>query len=390
MALKVLVTGAAGFVGSAMCAALHEHGIAYVAAIRERRTAPGERRAQAIAGAGVRYGERQVEVGNIGADTDWRAALAGCNTVVHLAARVHMMDDRAADKLAAFREVNVDATIHLARQAAALGVRRFVFVSSIKVNGEQTGIAAHPGPFTAGDTPAPQDAYGQSKLEAETALAKLAAATGMELVIVRPPLVYGPGVRANFASLMGIVARGLPLPFGRVDNRRSMVAVDNLVDLLVVCATDPRAAGQVFLVSDDDDVSLRRLILAIAAPMGKKPRLLPVPVFLMRLAARLLGKGGAASRVFGSLQVDIAPTKARLDWKPVIGLEAAMQKTVAHFLARQASGQGGNTRAAGVESAGGAQGDPGATNSAGVARRASGEVGETPMTGRTGESDGKS
>ncbi|MGI4848231.1 MAG: UDP-glucose 4-epimerase family protein [Janthinobacterium lividum] len=323
MALKVLVTGAAGFVGAAMCTALREHGISYRGAVRR---AAADRRTGSEVG---------IEVGNIDAGTDWRAALAGCDTVVHLAARVHMMEDDASDKLAAFRAVNVEATMNLARQAIKAGVKRFVFVSSVKVNGEQTGIGGQVQTFSALDQPAPQDPYGVSKLEAELALRELSSQSGLELVIVRPPLVYGPGVRANFKKLIELVQRGLPLPFGRVANQRSMVALDNLVDLLVVCASDPRAAGQVFMVSDGQDVSLPDLIRLIAGALGKQAFLVPVPVCLMSAAATVLGKRASVARLFGSLQVDLQPTRTRLDWTPVVTMEEAMQETVAAFLADQ-------------------------------------------------------
>ena len=194
----------------------------------------------------------------------WTPALQGIDAVIHCAARVHVMDERAADPLAEFRAVNVEATRHLAQQAAAAGVRRFVFVSSIKVNGEETT----PGrPFTADAEPQPQDPYGQSKLEAERALFEIARQTGLEVVVVRPPLVYGPGVKANFASLMRALQRRLPLPFGSIDNRRSLVARDNLVDLLVLCTRHPAAAGQVFLVSDGEDLSTAQLCRGLSRAM---------------------------------------------------------------------------------------------------------------------------
>jgi len=314
----ILVSGANGFVGTALCAALRARGERVVAACRR---------------AG---GPDQVGVGELGGDTDWRAALAGCDRVIHLAARVHVMDDASADPMAAYRAVNVDATMALARQAAAGGVRRFVFVSSIKVNGEATTAR----PFRAGDTPAPCDPYGQSKLEAELALTRFAADSGMEVVIVRPPLVYGPGVKANFANLLRLVKLGVPLPFGRVRNRRSMVSLDNLVDLLMVCADHPAAAGRTFLVSDGEDLSTSGLVTLIGRAFGRAPLQLPVPVGLMAGAARLAGRGAVAERLFGSLQVDIAATASSLDWTPPFSAAAGIEKTVAHFLA---SGKKGST-----------------------------------------------
>lgn len=307
---KILVTGANGFVGSALCATLAERDISYTAALRSKGG-----------------GAHDVAVGDLNAMTDWSHALDGCDSVVHLAARVHVMHDTSSNPLTAFRLVNVDATMNLARQAVAAGVKRFVFVSSIKVNGEATTDR----PFTAFDRPAPDDPYGQSKLEAETALQELARQTGLELVIVRPPLVYGPGVRANFHSLMKLVSLGLPLPLGAVGNRRSMVALDNLVDLLILCCSHPAASGQVFLVSDNNDVGITDLLRMLAAAMQKRSLLLPVPAAWLAAAARLAGKSSAADRLLGSLQVDVQHTMQTLSWRPISSMEAALRKTVAPF-----------------------------------------------------------
>lgn len=306
---NILVTGANGFVGSALCATLAERGIDYAAAVRNGNNG------------------KQFAIGSLSEKTDWTQALAGCDVVIHTAARVHVMQDTSSHPLAEFRLVNVEATINLARQAVAAGVRRFVFVSSVKVNGEETTGT----PFRASDTPEPRDPYGQSKLEAENALFALARETGLEVVVVRPPLVYGPGVRANFDSLMKVVARGLPMPLGAIHNRRSMVALDNLVDLLVVCSTHPAAAGQVFMVSDNRDVSITELLRMLAAAMGRRSLLLPVPASWVASAARLLGKSAAADRLLGSLQVDIAPTCQTLSWQPAVSMEEALAKTVSPF-----------------------------------------------------------
>lgn len=305
-----MITGASGFVGRTLARTLSERQVPFVGAVRQH----------ALAG--------QIAVGELNSSTDWRGALTGCHAVIHLAARVHVMHETEADALSAYREVNVAASLNLARQAWEMGVKRFVFVSSVKVNGEAT----YGTPFRSSDTPAPLDPYGVSKLEAEQALQQFAQHSGMELVIVRPPLVYGPGVRANFQRLMELVRKGWPLPLGAVTNRRSMVSIDNLTDLLILCGHDDRAAGQVFMVSDDHDVSTRDLLLMLAQSMGKRSRLLPVPQVLLRLAAALLGKSAQASRVLGSLQVDIGHTKQTLDWVPVIGMQAALNETVADFL----------------------------------------------------------
>jgi nucleoside-diphosphate-sugar epimerase len=239
------------------------------------------------------------------------------------------MNDVSADPLAAFREVNVEGTLNLARQAAASGVKRFIFISSIKVNGEGT----EPGTvYTADDVPAPVDPYGISKLEAEQGLRVLAATTGMEVVIIRPVLVYGPGVKANFLSMMRWLYRGVPLPFGAVRNRRSLVAMDNLVDLIVICSDHPAAANQTFLASDGEDVSTTDLLRKLARALGKSAFLVPIPVWLMSGVATLLGRRPLSQRLFGSLQVDISKNRQLLGWTPPVSLDKALSLTAQHFL----------------------------------------------------------
>lgn len=314
MSISVLLTGANGFVGRQVATTLLAREFALTCALRQP-------------GAGM-AGAREVTIDNIDASTDWSACLAGIDVVIHLAARVHVMDETSGDPLGEFRKVNVDGSLNLARQAVAAGVKRLVYVSSIKVNGEATTGT----PYTAFDAPAPLDPYGQSKLEAEVALLGLACETGLEVVIVRPPLVYGPGVRANFRKLMQLVKSGVPLPLGAIANRRSMVALDNLADLLVVCASHPAAPGNVFLVSDGQDVSIAELLRLLAAGMGRRARLIPVPAALIAGFARLLGKSAVADRLLGSLQVDIAHTRETLGWKPVISTREAIESTAAHFL----------------------------------------------------------
>lgn len=318
MARRVLVTGANGFVGAALVKALTEAGTDVVPVVRAR---------------GGTADPRSVAVGDIHGATAYGAALDDVDVVVHLAARVHVMNDAVEDPLHAYREVNVDGTLNLARQAIAAGVRRFVFVSSIKVNGEST---TGRGPFTAQEAVAPEDPYGQSKWEAEQALRALVAGSGMEIVILRPPLVYGPGVKANFRSLIALARRRLPLPFGCVNNRRSLVYLGNLVDLLIRCLDHPAAANRVWLVSDGDDLSLRALVTALRHAMGRGPGMVPVPEFLFRLAGKLSGRAAVVERLVGDLRLDIGSTRSELDWQPPFPVARAIALTVADFNSRNA------------------------------------------------------
>jgi nucleoside-diphosphate-sugar epimerase len=305
----VLVTGATGFVGKALLTRLDRDSVRYVAAKRKVRD--------------MSSCALTVEVGEISSQTSWRGSLVGVSTVVHLAARVHVMRDKVVDPLAAFREVNTLGTLNLARQAAEAGVKRFVFVSSIKVNGEATELGS---PFTADDVPAPLDPYGISKMEAEQGLLSLSKETGLEVVIIRPPLVYGPGVKANFAAMMRWLKRGVPLPLGAIYNQRSLVALDNLVDLMVTCVMHPAASGQVFLVSDGEDVSTTELLRRMGQALGCTARLIPVPVGLLKVAAAMVGKRDLAQRLCGSLQVDIKKTHQLLGWRPPLTLDQGLKK----------------------------------------------------------------
>ena len=306
---RVLVTGANGFVGRALCAQAAARGVAMRGITRFPCELPG--------------GVENCVVSAVDERTDWQAALAGVEAVVHLAARVHVMADTAENPLAEFRRINTQGTLNLARQAAAAGVRRFVFASSVKVNGEMT-LSGHP--FKADDAPAPLDAYGISKMEAEQGLRELAAKTGMEVVIIRPPLVYGPGVKANFAAMMRWLRRGVPLPLGAIDNQRSLVALDNLVDLIVTCISHPAAANQTFLVSDGEDVSTTQLLRRMGQALGRPARLLPVPAGLLTLGAALVGRRDMAQRLCGSLQVDIEKTRQLLGWRPPLTLDEGLKK----------------------------------------------------------------
>jgi UDP-glucose 4-epimerase len=310
--MKVLITGATGFVGRALVARLsNQPGCSTVCAVRDTsRLAAGP--------------AEVVQVPDLTANTDWSVALADVEVVVHTAARVHVMNEQSADPLAEFRRVNVEGTLALARQAADAGVRRFVFLSSIKVNGEAT----EPGmPFTADQQPAPIDPYGISKLEAEQGLQKLAADTSMEVVIIRPVLVYGPGVKGNFRSMLSWLSRGIPLPLGALHNRRSLVALDNLVDLIVTCTAHPDAANQVFLVSDDEDMSTTELLKRMAHAMDARTWLIPVPASWIKTGSALLGRSDIAQRLCESLQVDIGKTKQRLQWQPPVSVDVALRNT---------------------------------------------------------------
>lgn len=312
--MKALVTGVNGFVGRAVWQRLHAmSGVQAVGSVRR-------------AAAFTDMGASVVAVGDLSAQTDWSVALAGVEAVVHAAARVHVMDDTAIDPLAEFRRINVQGTLHLARQAAAAGVRRFVFISSIKVNGEATKLGV---PFSADDLPAPLDPYGVSKMEAEQGLREISLQTGMQVVIIRPPLVYGPGAKANFAALMRAAQRGWPLPLGAVHNRRSLVALDNLVDFIVTCISHPQAANQTFLVSDGHDLSTTELVRGLARAAGVPARLLPVPVWALRAGAVLLGKGDAVQRLCSNLQVDISKARSLLGWMPPVSVDEGLRRAVA-------------------------------------------------------------
>jgi nucleoside-diphosphate-sugar epimerase len=310
--MKFLVTGASGFVGKSICTELFRQGHVLRAASR--------------CGIAEIYGFEQLVVGSMDGLTDWSAAVCGVDAVIHLAARVHVMGDTVADPLAEFRKVNKQGTLNLASQAVAAGVKRFVFVSSVKVNGEST----LPGqPFTEADAPCPQDAYGRSKHEAELGLRRIAVESGMEVVIIRPPLVYGPGVKANFAAMMRWLRRGIPLPLGAIHNQRSLVALDNLVDLIVTCLTHPAAANQTFLVSDGEDVSTTELLRRMSQALGRPARLIPMPASWLKLAATLVGEQDVAQRLCGSLQVDIEKTRRLLGWTPPLSLDEGLRRAAA-------------------------------------------------------------
>lgn len=311
--MKILVTGAAGFVGKALTArlvSLDQHEV-----LAMTRSQPLDRLP----------GARYVAMGDLRLRPQWTEDLVGVDCIVHTAARVHVLSNQSKQSLAEFERVNVIATVRLARQAARVGVRRFVFISSIGVNGDMTHSNAA---FTEDDVPQPHNAYADSKLKAELGLRQIAEETDLEVVIIRPPLVYGPGVRANFAALMRAVQRGWPMPLGAVQNLRSMVGIDNLVDFIITCINHPDAANQIFLVSDGYDVSSAELVRRLAHAAGSSTRLLPVPVWLLRAGARLLGREDVFQRLCGSLRVDICKAHRILNWAPRISLEEGLRRTV--------------------------------------------------------------
>jgi len=354
--MNVLVTGANGFIGRALCKRMLADGYQVRGAVRDGRQ-------MTVLPSGV----ERVQIGNIGPKTDWSKALAGIDGIVHLAARVHVMRESVADPIAAFRQVNVAGTERLARQAAEAGVKRLVYISSVKVNGEGTEIRGRRSEirdqrsevrgqrsgdggrrsevrdqrseagnriedrggavFSEKDVPEPHDPYAVSKWEAEQVLRDVEADTGLEVVILRPPLVYGPGVKANFLRLFKIVERGIPLPFAKIDNQRSFIYLDNMIDAIITCINHPGAAGQTFLISDGEDVSTPELIRRIALVLGKPARLFSIPLFLMRLTGKLLGKSAVTDRLFGSLTIDSTKIRRELEWKPPYTMKHGLKET---------------------------------------------------------------
>lgn len=315
--MKLLVTGSSGFIGRRVVELAEARGIS---CLSHRSKKPG-----------ADYQEGVVYK-NLSADEDWHDALDGVDTVIHCAARVHQMQDAERDSLLLYRETNVAGTLALARQAADAGVKRFVFLSSIKVNGE---VSPPNHPFTPHVAQTPQDPYGLSKYEAELGLWQIARETGLEVTVIRPPLVYGPKVKANFRTMMNWIRKGLPLPLAAVNNKRSLVFVDNLADLVLLCAHHPQAAGETFLVSDDHDVSTAELLADMAKALGVPSRLWPLPTCCLLWAARALGKAPVAERLLGSLQVDITHTRDRLGWRPVVAYPQALALTASAYQAER-------------------------------------------------------
>ncbi|TAN58618.1 MAG: SDR family oxidoreductase [Magnetospirillum sp.] len=311
--MKILITGATGFVGRPLCRRLVELGHEVAGAVRPNARLPD--------------GVTACKVAGLTPTTDWGAAVAGRQAVVHLAARVHVMHDRSHDPLAEFRAANVAGTLHLAEQAAAAGIRHLVFMSSIKANGEETFGT----PFSP-DTAAPVDPYGISKLEAERGLAEIASRTGLGVTVLRPPLVYGPGVKGNFRALIDVVERGIPLPLACIANRRSLIGLGNLVDAVRACLDTPPPPNtlRTFTLCDTETISTAQLIRSLAAALGRPARLLPVPVGLLRLAGRLMGKSAAVQRLTASLEVDPGAIATTIGWVPPESLDDGLKAT-AHW-----------------------------------------------------------
>jgi nucleoside-diphosphate-sugar epimerase len=292
---RVLVTGAGGFIGQELCRVLEDRAFEVLPILRDK---------------------------NVGPDTEWAAELEGVEVVIHLVAKTHEIRGNRVNDLALFRSVNVEGTVRLARQAAESGVKRLVFLSSIKVNGERTGET----PFTAERTPMPEDSYGQSKLEAETALREIEQETGMEVVIIRPPLVYGPQVKGNLRGLINLVEKGIPLPLAAVKNRRSLVSIYNLCDLIRVCVSHPAAAGNTFLVADADPVSTADLVRYIADGLKRKAYIFPLPFWVLKMGARLVGKTKDVEKLTGNLQIDMSRTEEILQWHPPLTVAESFRK----------------------------------------------------------------
>jgi nucleoside-diphosphate-sugar epimerase len=312
LTMNILVTGANGFVGKALCKSLNntEHQIAALS--------------RYVVASNV---NKHYMLTTLDGNTNYTHPLNGIDVVIHLAGRAHVLNDKSIDPYQAYAKVNIEATKSLALQAAASGVKRFIFISSVKVNGEETTDK----PFSEHAKPNPQDDYGKTKLEAEQALSLIAKGTGMDVVIIRPPLIYGKGVKANFKHLIQLCQKPLPLPFGAIQNKRSMIYIDNLVDFIMVCITHPNAANETFLISDDADVSTTNLIKMIRQALDVPILLMPIPQSWLEFFLRLMGKKNLDARLCGNLQIDISKAKKMLRWKPPISIEDGLKATVIGF-----------------------------------------------------------
>lgn len=312
--MKIFITGVNGFVGRSLTLKLMDENYVVRGCIRT---------GSAIEALSI----HELFQKEISVNENWSQAMSDIDVVIHTAARAHVMNETAIDPLREYRSVNVDGTLHLAREAAAAGVERFIFISSIGVNGNFSTLS-----FNELDKPQPKEPYAISKYEAEQGLLKIAHETSMEVVIIRPPLVYGLRVKANFLSIIEWVNRRVPLPFGAINNQRSLVALDNLVSFIIHCIDHPKAANETFLISDGEDVSTTELLRKVAKAFGKKALLIPIPVWLMALVAKLVGKSDVANRLFGSLQIDSSKARKLLGWKPVITMDEQLKKIADEYL----------------------------------------------------------
>jgi nucleoside-diphosphate-sugar epimerase len=313
---KILVSGANGFIGRALCEKLIADGQPVIGAVRTD-----------MATGRLPVGIERLTIGNIGTYTQWSAALSGVDCVIHLAARAHMLEAGESDAITAYRQVNVAGTQSLAHTAADMGVRRFIYMSSVKVNGN-----GKPDPYNEHDRPMPADPYGISKYEAEQVLQEISGSTGLELVVLRPPLVYGPHVKANFLQLLNLVARGIPLPLASVKNKRSLISMTNLIDALLTCIKHPKAAGQTYLVSDGSDISVSDLVKKIALALGKTSHVFPFPIALLRLLAKIIGRTDTVNRILDSLTVNSSKIRSDLDWIPPFTMEDGLKETAKWYL----------------------------------------------------------
>jgi len=313
---KVLITGASGFIGSALCLRILAEGWQVRGTFRSESDVSRSPN-----------GVKAFSIRTIDSDTKWNGVLAGIDTVVHLAARAHIMDDVSSDPLAEYRKINVEGTKCLALAAAKAGVKRFIFISSIKVNGEGRAAA-----YTEEDEEAPEDPYGVSKWEAEQELHKISRTTGIEIVILRPPLVYGPGVKANFYNLLKFVDRKFPVPLASANNQRSFIYLGNLIDAIITCINHPKAADETFLICDGENVSTPELIKKIATALGKSARLFHIPLFLMKIAGKLIGKSGAIERLIGTLIIDHDKIRKKMEWKPPYTMEYGLKETAKWYI----------------------------------------------------------
>ena len=333
---RILVTGANGFIGKALCCLLATRGYRVRGVVRGRNSTAGSGPVRQKRASGLDHEEGQWEwlsIGDVGPDTVWTRALSDVSVVVHLAARVHVMKDYARDPLNEFRRVNVAGTARLARSAAAAGVERIVFASSVKVNGEVTrsDMSGRNLAFVEESAPAPQDEYGQSKWEAEQVLHRVGVETGLEIVILRPPVVYGPRVRGNFLHLLRAIRTGIPIPLGGVKNTRSLIYLGNLTDVMAMCLFHPKAAGRTYLVSDGDDVSTPELVRRVASALGSSARLMRVPVGLLHLVGRLTGKSAEIDRLVSSLVIDGSRIRRELGWEPPYTMWQGLSDTARWF-----------------------------------------------------------